>query len=186
MPLPGCCTGPWCLPLPGDRRDQSELTLHRDGWRAPLPYALWSPADRWHRKRSDRGFRLVAYRLRDAVRGEDENCAVRHFANLLDKNRTALAQAVDHVAVVHHFVTHVNRRAVNLQRVFNNADSAVYTGAKPRGLANRICISGLQCRIDLQHFYIKMDSAPGKRMVEVNGNRVAVDFADHAAFRCRP
>src|SRR5690606_7017785 len=51
---------------------------------------------------------------------------------------------------------------------------------KPRGLANRICISGLQYRIDLQHFNIKMDGAPGKRMVEIYGDGVAVDFADHA------
>ena len=44
----------------------------------------------------------------------------------------------------------------------------------------------LQRRIDLQHFNIKMNSAPGQRMVEVNGDGIAVHFADHAAFRCHP
>ena len=75
-------------------------------------------------------FCFVTYRLRDAVRGEDQDRTVRHFADLFNEDGAALAQAVDHVAVVHHFVTHINRRAVNLQRVFNNADSAVYTGAE--------------------------------------------------------
>src|SRR5690606_8758763 len=51
---------------------------------------------------------------------------------------------------------------------------------KPRGLANRICILLLQCRIDLQHFDIKMNGTPGKRMVEIDGDRIAVDFSDHA------
>src|SRR5690606_6672329 len=73
---------------------------------------------------------FVTHRLRDAVRGEDQDRAVRHFADLLDEDRAALTQAVDHVTVMHHFVTHINWRAINLQRVFNNADSAVYTGAK--------------------------------------------------------
>ncbi len=28
----------------------------------------------------------------------------------------------------------------------------------------------LQCRIDFQHFNIKMNGLPGQRMVEINGN----------------
>ena len=59
------------------------------------------------------------------MRGEDQDSAVRHFANLLDKNRAAFTQTVHHVAVVHHFVTNVNWRAINGERIFNNADSAV-------------------------------------------------------------
>ena len=40
----------------------------------------------------------------------------------------------------------------------------------------------LQCRIDFQHFNIKMNGLPGQRMVEINGNGVAVNFADHAGI----
>ena len=57
-------------------------------------------------------FRLVAYGLRDAVGGENQDRAVRHFANLLDKNSAALTQAIDNIAVVHDFMTHVDRRAI--------------------------------------------------------------------------
>src|SRR5699024_7882389 len=75
-------------------------------------------------------FRFVTYRLRNTVCGENQDCAVRHFANLLNKDSPTLAQAIDHIAVMHHFVTDIYRCAVNGQRVFNNADSAVYPGTK--------------------------------------------------------
>ncbi|MNL38145.1 hypothetical protein D3C87_1603390 [compost metagenome] len=75
-------------------------------------------------------FCFVTNRLRHTVRGENQDRAVGHFADLLDKDRSALTQAFNHIAVVHHFVTHINRRAVDFQRVFNNADSAVNAGAK--------------------------------------------------------
>ncbi len=76
-------------------------------------------------------FRFVAHRLGNAMRRENQDRAVRHFAYLLDKNRAALAQAVYHIAVMHHFMTHINRRAVQGQRVFDNADCTVNASTKP-------------------------------------------------------
>nr|WP_243411107.1 hypothetical protein [Salmonella enterica] len=75
-------------------------------------------------------FRLVTHRLGNPMSGENQNGAIRHFANLLYKDRPALAQAVHYIAVMHDFVPNVNWRAVNSERIFNNADSAVYPGAK--------------------------------------------------------
>ena len=74
--------------------------------------------------------RFVAYCLRNPVGGENQDRAVRHFANLFDKNRPTLAQAIDDVAIMDNLVTNVDRRAVQRQRVFDNADSAVNAGAK--------------------------------------------------------
>ncbi|MPM81648.1 hypothetical protein SDC9_128705 [bioreactor metagenome] len=62
--------------------------------------------------------------------GENQDRAIRHFADLLDKNSAALAQAIHHITVMYHFMTDINRCAVNSQRVFDNADSAVYASAK--------------------------------------------------------
>ena len=59
------------------------------------------------------------------MRREDQDRAIRHLANLLDKDRAAFAQAVHHVAVMYHFVTHIDGRAIDSERIFNNADSAV-------------------------------------------------------------
>ncbi len=39
-------------------------------------------------------FRLVTHRAGEAMSGENQNGAIRHFANLLYKDRPALAQAV--------------------------------------------------------------------------------------------
>ena len=67
---------------------------------------------------------------RDAVRGEDHRGAVRHLVELLDEHGAEAAQPLDDVAVVHHFVTHVDRRAEQLDRALDDVDGAIDAGAE--------------------------------------------------------
>ncbi len=75
---------------------------------------------------------------RDAVRGEDHRGAVRHLVEFLDEHRALGAQAVDHVAVVHHFVPHVDRRAEQRSARSTISMARSTPAQKPRGLASRI------------------------------------------------
>lgn len=52
------------------------------------------------------------HRRRDPVRGEHHNRSLGNLLGLVDENRTGLSQGVNHVAVMHDLVTHVDRRAV--------------------------------------------------------------------------
>ena len=82
--------------------------------------------------------RLLAHRLRDAVRAEDHGLAVGHLGEVVDEHGAALAQALDDEAVVHDLVAHVDRRAED-SSTFSTISMARSTPAqKPRGLARRI------------------------------------------------
>jgi hypothetical protein len=65
----------------------------------------------------------------DAVCGEHHDRALGHLVGLLDKHRTRFDQGVDHVAVVHDLVAHVDRGAVLLQRALHRLNGAIHTGA---------------------------------------------------------
>src|SRR3546814_629938 len=77
---------------------------------------------------------LQANRLRDAVGAEDNVGVVGDFVQLLDEDRAALLEVVDHVAVVHDFVAHVDRRAERLDRTLDDLDRAVDAGAEAAGI----------------------------------------------------
>ena len=62
-----------------------------------------------HREAAPRGF--VLHGRGHAMRGEDDRGAVGHLVELVDEHRAELAQALDHVHVVHDLVAHVDRRA---------------------------------------------------------------------------
>ena len=72
--------------------------------------------------------------LGDAVGGEDGHRAGRDFVQLVDEHRAAGAQILDHVAVVHDLVTHIDRRAVFLQRPLDDFDRPLDAGAEAAGL----------------------------------------------------
>ena len=74
--------------------------------------------------------RLVLDRVRHTMGREDHRGAVRHVAQLLDKDRAEPAQPVDHVAVVHHLVPHVHRRTEQLQRTLDDVDGAIDPGTE--------------------------------------------------------
>jgi hypothetical protein len=65
------------------------------------------------------------------VGGEDDRLPLRHLGLLLDEDRAALAQLLNHVLVVHDLLAHVDRRTVQLERALDRLDSAVDAGAVP-------------------------------------------------------
>ena len=81
-----------------------------------------------HAKPARIGF--TPHRLRNAVRAEDDGRAGGHFREIVDEHGAALAQVVDDEPVVHHFVTHVDRRAVQHDRALDDLDGAVDAGAE--------------------------------------------------------
>src|SRR5690606_10025160 len=80
---------------------------------------------------------FVAHRLGNPVGAEDHRVAVGHFVELLDEDRTALLEVVDHVAVVHDLVAHVDRRAQRLDRTLDDLDRAVDAGAEAAGVGEQ-------------------------------------------------
>ena len=72
--------------------------------------------------------------LRDAMGAENRHRAGRDLVQLVDEHRAARAQILDHVAVVHDFVTDIDRRAVFLQRPLDDLDRPLDAGAKAAGL----------------------------------------------------
>ena len=72
----------------------------------------------------------VLDRARDAVRGEDDRAAAGHLVELVDEHRAQAAQSLDHVAVVHDLVAHVDRRPEQLERTLDDVDRAVDAGAE--------------------------------------------------------
>jgi hypothetical protein len=73
---------------------------------------------------------------------ENHRCAVRHLLEFLDEHGALGLEAVDHVAVVHHFMPHVDRRAELFQRAFDDGDRAFDAGAEAAGVGqDSICIT---------------------------------------------
>src|SRR5690606_27542647 len=70
------------------------------------------------------------------VGAEDHGGAVGHLVQLLDEDRPALLQVVDHVAVVHDLVAHVDRRAQGLDGTLDDLDPAVDAGAETAGIGD--------------------------------------------------
>ena len=64
-------------------------------------------------------------RRRDAVGGEDDRGALGDLGLLLDEDRAALAQLLDHVLVVDDLLAHVDGRAVELERALDGLHGPV-------------------------------------------------------------
>lgn len=77
---------------------------------------------------------FVTHGLGDAVGAEDDDVVVRHLVEFLDEDGATGAQVLDHELVVHHFVTHVDRRAEDFQGAVDDLDGAVDTGAEATGV----------------------------------------------------
>ena len=75
--------------------------------------------------------RLLGDRARHAVRGEDHRrVVIGNLAEFLDEDRALGAQALDHIAVVHDLVAHIDRRPVNRERPLHQFDGAHDAGAE--------------------------------------------------------
>ena len=81
-----------------------------------------------HAETARLGFFL--YGFGHAVRRVNQGCAGRHFGQVFDKDRTFFAQIVHHEFIVHHFMTHINRRAEFFQRALHDTDGPIDTGAE--------------------------------------------------------
>ena len=80
---------------------------------------------------------FLAHGLRHAVGAEDHRGTIGYFVQFFDKHGAIGAQLVDHVAVVHHFVTHVDRGAIGFERAFDNGNGAIDTGTKATGIGEQ-------------------------------------------------
>ena len=65
---------------------------------------------------------------------ENHDRVIRHLLQLVYKDRTAGAEVVDHMSVVHHFMTHINRTAKDFEGAVHNVDRAVHTGTEASGV----------------------------------------------------
>ena len=72
---------------------------------------------------------VLVHRRGDAVGGEDDHLALRHLGLLLDEDRAALGQLLDHVLVVDDLLAHVDGGAVELERALDRLHGAVDAGA---------------------------------------------------------
>ena len=76
---------------------------------------------------------VLAHRLRNTMRAENHRITRRHLVEFFDKDRALGTQVIDHEFVMHHLVTHVNRRTVQRQGAFNDLDGAINAGTKAAG-----------------------------------------------------
>ena len=72
---------------------------------------------------------VLVDRRGDAVGGEDDDLPLGHLALLLDEDRAALGELLDHVLVVDDLLADVDRRAVQLQRPLDRLHRAIDAGA---------------------------------------------------------
>jgi len=64
------------------------------------------------------------------MRAENQNAASRHIGQILNEHRAFPAQVIHYEFVMHHFVAHVYRRAVQRQRTLDDGNGAIYAGAE--------------------------------------------------------
>ena len=82
-----------------------------------------------------------AHRGRDTVGAVDELCALRRLLRVLDEDGALLAQAVDHVAVVHDLVAYVDGPLGANERALDDLDGPVHAGAETPGAGEQHCAS---------------------------------------------
>ena len=70
---------------------------------------------------------------RDPVRGEHHRPALGDLVELLDEDRAARLEVRHHVLVVHDLLAHVDRGAVEVQRLLHRDHRAVHAGAVATG-----------------------------------------------------
>uniref|UniRef100_A0A0N5A5U6 NAD-specific glutamate dehydrogenase n=1 Tax=Parastrongyloides trichosuri TaxID=131310 RepID=A0A0N5A5U6_PARTI len=112
--------------------------------------------------------RFLAHGLGNAVGTEDDDDVIGHLVELFDEDRPARAQVFDHELVVHHFVTHIDRRAEHLEGAIDDFDRPVHAGAEAAW--------GLDC----EDFHLEVQGLAGQRVVEVDGHLRVIERLHHA------
>ena len=87
----------------------------------------------------------------DAVRGEDHGGALGHLLVLLHEDRALGLQGLHHVLVVHDLLAHVDRGAVELQRLLDGLHGPVDARAVAAGLGQEHALAGPGGRLSLSH-----------------------------------
>ncbi len=77
----------------------------------------------------------VPFAGRDPMSAEDDALAGGHLVEALDKNRAFLFQRLEHEAVVHDLMAHVERASVGAQRAADSLDGTIDAGAKSARLS---------------------------------------------------
>ena len=123
----------------------------------------------------------VANRPRYAVRAENDRGAVRHLVQFVDEHGARAAQAVDHEAVVHHLVAHVDRSAEALERTLHDLGGdpdklILHPGTRsPEIRQARLAVDG--------HPHIRQNLQRGPRRQFVTGrDRVPIGLNDGTCF----
>ena len=70
----------------------------------------------------------------DTVGTENNDGVVGHLVQFLDENRAPAAQSIHHEAVVHHLMTHINRRPEHVQGTVDDGDGAIDAGTETTGI----------------------------------------------------
>ena len=77
----------------------------------------------------------VPFAGRDAMSAENDALAGGHLVEALDKNRALAFQRLEHEAVVHDLMAHVERASVGAQRAADGLDGTIDAGAKSARLS---------------------------------------------------
>ncbi|MOA16758.1 hypothetical protein D3C78_1369880 [compost metagenome] len=96
---------------------------------------------------------------------EDDDDIVRYLVQLFDEDGAAVAQVFHHELVVHHFVTHIDRRAEDFQRAVDDLDRPV----DPRAEAARVGEFDLHARLQAYRAFTSRISTSKVRVLPANG-----------------
>ena len=114
----------------GIRAVRQERALLRNAGEEPIEDKTWKTL--W-----PRGLRVPPDVPGHAVRREDDRAAARNFVQFLDEDGALAAQVLDDVLVVHDLVSHIDGRAVQLQRTLDDLDRALDAGAETTGIGEQ-------------------------------------------------
>jgi hypothetical protein len=75
-------------------------------------------------------FSFALYRPGDAMGAEDHVIVIGNLVEFIDEYRPLLLEIIDHVAIMHDFMTDVDRGAKEPYSTFDDFNGAIYPGAK--------------------------------------------------------
>ena len=92
----------------------------------------------------------------DAVGGEDDHLALRHLGLLLDEDRAALGELLDHVLVVDDLLADVDGRPVEVEGALDGLHGAVDAGAVAARRGEQDPLRARRSRLDAMHSRVAM------------------------------
>ncbi|GMA86096.1 hypothetical protein GCM10025868_13460 [Angustibacter aerolatus] len=86
---------------------------------------------------------VLVHRRRHAVRREHDRRALRHLVGLVDEDRPALLERAHDVHVVHDLLAHVDRGAVEVERLLDGLHGSVDAGAVATRCSEQDALGGV-------------------------------------------